>query len=559
MPGKFFKLLIIALFLFSTAAAQNRFEGHNIILDAPETQTSMACAIRYAPPTTNITVTDLDTKTAMNVQSCSDRSVSVSKLNATTTSLRANGNNYKWCFVGEDKKYRITFNGDNFTPKVTYDWVSITDHTGFVNVRDFGAKGDGTTDDTIAIQSALAYIATRNGGTLNFPEGEYIVGGTPGFKGITLPSGVIIRGTSSINTGLATNNINQKANSSIRVRGTNRAVFRIGECSERITIQDIELVADSNENTYGIEGVGAYGTAQDLVFDRVSFNNFYRGIYAHAMQITDFNWQFDYVKVRNCRFIYNRDAGIWIKSRNSDWKIDGCLFVTPAKSPGTEADGIFIHFAMNVLIEDTFGGGFAQARGGDFIEVIENGSLTIINSQCESIGRSLVFGEVPGAGNYSFPITLINNIFTDPIEIKARRNFVSVGNFYQGETVKLSSDVRVYSTGDRFCYDGYILACRGFFNAPTPAEPGFIGGKIMFSTGQPAEGQTPGRPTVFGDSVRFDGPVQLPNLPYNNLPRSNVGNGSMVFCSTCRRNTSPCQAGGNGAPAMWINGNWNCL
>jgi len=40
-----------------------------------------------------------------------------------------------------------------------------------VNVLDYGAVGDGTTDDTTAIQTAIN--ATPNGGTLIFPEGTY--------------------------------------------------------------------------------------------------------------------------------------------------------------------------------------------------------------------------------------------------------------------------------------------------------------------------------------------------------------------------------------------------
>ena len=44
-----------------------------------------------------------------------------------------------------------------------------------VNVSQFGAVGDGTKDDTAAIQSALNYIKA-NGGTLNFDAGRtYIV------------------------------------------------------------------------------------------------------------------------------------------------------------------------------------------------------------------------------------------------------------------------------------------------------------------------------------------------------------------------------------------------
>lgn len=41
------------------------------------------------------------------------------------------------------------------------------------NVRDFGAKGDGRTDDTRAIQKAMDYLVDHGGGTLYFPNGKY--------------------------------------------------------------------------------------------------------------------------------------------------------------------------------------------------------------------------------------------------------------------------------------------------------------------------------------------------------------------------------------------------
>ena len=43
-----------------------------------------------------------------------------------------------------------------------------------VSVKDFGAIGDGVTDDTIAIQAAIDYLSPL-GGTLLFPKGSYIV------------------------------------------------------------------------------------------------------------------------------------------------------------------------------------------------------------------------------------------------------------------------------------------------------------------------------------------------------------------------------------------------
>lgn len=50
------------------------------------------------------------------------------------------------------------------TPKVV---------NGVYNVLDFGAKGDGVSDDTAAIQYAIDYITEHNGGTLYFPRGKY--------------------------------------------------------------------------------------------------------------------------------------------------------------------------------------------------------------------------------------------------------------------------------------------------------------------------------------------------------------------------------------------------
>ena len=554
------------IFLFCAAIsanAQNRFEGYNILVDAPDTQTEAAgaCATRYVAPTTNVTITDLNSATPMRLQSCGGGNFApVRAVNPTTAVVTANNVDYKWCFVGEDKMYRITFSGDKYTPKLTYNWIATPDerNLGFYNVKDFGARGDGQTDDTVAIKSAMAYAASRNGGKIQFPDGDYVVGNSPdypNFKGITLPSGVIIEGTGSNVTGAPINNVVKRNASRITLRGQNRAIFRIGECTERVTVRDIELYAQSDENTYGIEAVGAFLTSQDFFFDRVAFTQFFRGIYAHALPANNGQWQFDFVKLNGCHFALNRDAGIWIDFWNSDWAVKSSFFVMPPKKQGVAANGIYMYKTGAVLIEDTFAGAPPGSKGGDFISMIETGIITVINSQCEKTSRSLVFGEATGAGNLSYPITLINNVFDDPIEIKARRTIVSTGNLYGANTFKLPPDARVYSTGDRFCYDGSIIGCA------TGAGPtNFIGGKIIFSTGQPGEGSVPGRPTTFGHDVQFNAPVQLLNLQFNALATvQNMGNGSFVYCTNCRRSTAPCQAGGSGAPAMLVGGRWECL
>lgn len=49
---------------------------------------------------------------------------------------------------------------------------SVTNGASAVNVKDFGAVGDGETDDTAAVQRALAY-REAHGGYVMFPAGVY--------------------------------------------------------------------------------------------------------------------------------------------------------------------------------------------------------------------------------------------------------------------------------------------------------------------------------------------------------------------------------------------------
>lgn len=542
--------IVFVLLSISYTFAQNKFEGYNVVLSVPETQTSATCALRYVPPTTNITVSDLNSATPMNVKSCDGSGTSLTKSGA-TASMKASAANLKWCFEGEDKSYRVTFNGDQYSGNVTYNWIATPDARtlGFYNIRDFGAVGDGKADDTIAIKSAFAFIASHNGGQVTFPEGEYIV-----TSPITLPSGIVIQGVNGLHTDATTNNVLRKNNSRITLKGTNQALFRIGECTEKVVIRDIELYAQSPQKTYGIEAVGAFISSQDFYFERVTFQNFFRGIYAHGLEVTSLHWQFDYVKINHCRFVYNTDAGLYTNVRNSDWKIESSLFINPRRTATQNANSMDFERVGMVTIEDTFGGGFPNALGGTFINILDSGNMTIIGSQTEAMTNSIVYNQVenPYAGDYSYPITVVNSIFGDPILFKARRTFVSTGSLYNANTFTADDRLRIYSTGDRFCYDGYILGCQG------ATRKNFDRATIIFMTGQPSERDVAASPTVFGTDVQFGAPIQLPSFLQNALPTGKA-NGSMVYCSNCRRDTTPCQTGGTGAPAMVVGGQWSCL
>src|SRR5450759_2669593 len=51
---------------------------------------------------------------------------------------------------------------------------SLTAKELFYNVLDFGAKGDGKTNNTKAINAAIAAAAKNGGGTIFFPAGNFL-------------------------------------------------------------------------------------------------------------------------------------------------------------------------------------------------------------------------------------------------------------------------------------------------------------------------------------------------------------------------------------------------
>lgn len=84
----------------------------------------------------------------------------------------------------------------------TVNWKLISQSFDFeyqiteINILDFGATGDGITDDYQAVNNAILSL-NENGGIIYFPEGNYLIK-----SAISLTEGIVLKGTSSQETSL---------------------------------------------------------------------------------------------------------------------------------------------------------------------------------------------------------------------------------------------------------------------------------------------------------------------------------------------------------------------
>ena len=222
----------------------------------------------------------------------------------------------------------------------------------FVSIKDFGAKGDGVTDDTEAINRALYELYCRTSSlaarkTLYFPAGNYIVSGS-----INVPSHARIIGEGTYNTQITqtanpyiypyvtwvmytADNLQQTGNliglngaslptditiSNLTLQSLNDGI--IIDSASRVTLDNVRLQgpnstvvtatdAISGNTTAGVKILGRnLAFASDVNMVDCLFNGFNSGVYLPASQYAA-NALFD-----SCTF-YNLYYGIYLIGANS--------------------------------------------------------------------------------------------------------------------------------------------------------------------------------------------------------------------------------------------------
>ncbi len=115
---------------------------------------------------------------------------------------------------------------------------------GTINLRDFGAVGDGVTDDGPALQLALDALQSQGGGTLYIPPGHYAII-TPVSKNFSVSDSVILQGEPSatpIDVAGNGRGLDLQSELIIKVGETNVALNLGGSAS--LNIQDVAFVGD---------------------------------------------------------------------------------------------------------------------------------------------------------------------------------------------------------------------------------------------------------------------------------------------------------------------------
>ncbi|CAN7492838.1 M10 family metallopeptidase C-terminal domain-containing protein [Pseudomonas sp. GL-B-26] len=117
------------------------------------------------------------------------------------------------------------------------------------NVQNFGAKGDGITDDTAAIQSAINAAAAAGGGQVYMPTGTYIVSGgeEPSDGCLMLKSNVYLYGD-----GMGETTVKVADGSDTKITGIIRSAY--GEETHDFGVSNLTIDGNRNNTTGKIDG-----------------------------------------------------------------------------------------------------------------------------------------------------------------------------------------------------------------------------------------------------------------------------------------------------------------
>lgn len=265
-------------------------------------------------------------------------------------------------------------------------------YSGAVNVKWFGAKGDGINDDTEAIQLMVetADIDT----TFIFPEGTYLIGeGTTTGYLLLLPSNVKFKG---IGRPLfkVIDHIPNVAGSVFSVLGLN---------GENITIDgiDIDCNYSNQDQTSTMIGIGGTSACHNITIKNMDINNAFYAIQTNLSQIITSKFFIQNVSLynnygRGIRVRYTKDVVAYLANAVFNLRSDmaSSSYFEVSGSSNVRATGGNVYHTNS-----TEGVGFRVVNGSSNVSisngVVENGLHTIFATDSENV----IFNNIIGSNS----------------------------------------------------------------------------------------------------------------------------------------------------------------
>lgn len=240
-----------------------------------------------------------------------------------------------------------------------------------INIKHYGAVGDGVTDDTASIQSAIDAVNTAGGGTVLIPIGVFIT------DTLTLYSNIAIRGLNRNKSILKWIDA-PAAIAMFQCIGTS-GNYKTGISFENLTIKHINTISSGEKRLINAQYT-SYCVVEDCVFTDFS----YSAITISETESSTKSWM-----IRNNIFKNGRTSGargVNLRTNGEYVSILGNLFEHIAW-------GVYIEDAANTLIS---GNQITYAYSGIFISQTtagtNNGKTIITNNQINHAGVHGIYG-----------------------------------------------------------------------------------------------------------------------------------------------------------------------